>query len=85
MQSIISGYNWLINAMRILSGIIVAVIFLLIASDVFIRLVGKYGLDLFQRRHCAIPAPPAAHACRTLWNALSRVKPPGAPAPGQHP
>ena len=47
MQTVISGYNWLINAMRVLSGTLVAVIFLLIATDVFIRLVGKtlFGIN----------------------------------------
>ena len=47
MQTIISGYNWLINAMRVMAGVTVVLIFFLIVSDVFIRLVGGplFGVD----------------------------------------
>jgi C4-dicarboxylate transporter, DctQ subunit len=47
MQKIIAGYDWLINAMRVASGVTIVLVFVLIVSDVFIRLVGGplFGVD----------------------------------------
>ena len=40
MHAISAAYDWLVNAMKVLSGIIVVVIFILIASDVILPLTG---------------------------------------------
>ena len=40
MQVIARAYDWLINTMRVLAGVVIFAVFILIVSDVLIRLAG---------------------------------------------
>ncbi len=40
MESLVAGYNAVINGLRVLSGVVIFTVFTLIVADVFMRLVG---------------------------------------------